>query len=205
MRFVGLTGSLGAGKSTVAHMFAKLGAQVIDADDLARQAVAPGSACLNQIRATFGPQFIDEFGFLKRKELGQLIFGDSDKVARLNAIIHPEVRRLKKKALANLQKTDPQGLVIYSVPLLFETGMEKEFQRIILVSIEPEIQQKRLTTQRGFTLDEVQQRLRHQMNQAEKRARSHFIINNSGSLQETQAQIGPIWAKLKQLAPNPFC
>jgi len=201
MRLVGLTGSLGAGKSTVSHILSDLGAHLIDADHLAREAVQKGSPALMKIAQIFGESFLDEEGQLNRQALAEEVFPDPKKVKILNGIIHPEVRRLKELAYEQIEAKSPQDTLVYMVPLLFETGMEKDFQKIILISIEKKVQIQRLREGRNFTLEQIEARLKNQLPQEEKIQLADFVIDNSGSFAQTTAQMQQIWPLILALPP----
>ena len=189
-----LTGGIASGKSTVAGMLENLGAAHIDFDVLARLAVTPGSYGAAEAAALFGPDFINEDGSLKRKEIRQLIFSDSEKKTALENIIHPLVWNLMAEELTRL---DDAPQVIVSVPLLFESGLETFFSPIILVFAPQEIQLARLMA-RAPELDEHQARaiIDNQWPASPKVAGSTCIINNSGSLEDTARQIEAVWEEL---------
>lgn len=192
---VGLTGSIASGKSSVAAMFAELGAVVVSADQLAREAVAPGSSALTELVAAFGPAILTPGGELDRKAIGRLVFADAAARARLNAITHPAIARLAEVRLREL-RAGGAPLVIYEAPLLFEAGTGKRVDAVLVVTIEPALQQSRLAGRDQLAPDEVRARIAAQWPQAEKVARADFVIDNSGPLEETRRQVVALYRQL---------
>ncbi len=188
MTVVGLTGSFGSGKSVVARMFAALGAVIIDADEIAKEVVKPGTPAFQEIVQAFGREVLgDEQGALDRKRLAAMVFQDASKREVLNRIVHPRVR---KRELELLSHYKDHPLVVLSVPLLFENNMEHLVDKVVVVVVNEAERMRRLTEQQeGLTSDEIQRRLQAQMPQEEKRKRANFVIDNSGSLEEAQAQV----------------
>ncbi|MEN6625904.1 MAG: dephospho-CoA kinase [Candidatus Sumerlaeia bacterium] len=197
---LGLTGTFGCGKSTVAAILHEhYGAAVIDADELARRAVEPGSPALDEIRRQFGDEYLDGDGGLRRRELARLVFGDREAKARLEAIIHPfviaETRRF-------IHVWDTRPMIVLDVPLLFETGMEAMADSVAVVRIDERSRYRRLRAN-GFSEEEVTRRLGMQWPQARKLALADHVIDNSGSLAETQHQVDDLIKKLKGVIPLP--
>ena len=187
MTVLGLTGSFGSGKSVVARMFAALGAIIIDADEIAKEVVKPGTPAFQEIVQAFGREVVDEQGALDRKRLAAMVFQDAAKREMLNRIVHPRVR---KRELELLSQYKDNPLVVLSVPLLFENNMEHLVDKVVVVVVNEAERMRRLTEQQeGLTPDEIQRRLQAQMPQEEKRKRANFVIDNSGSLEEAQAQV----------------
>jgi dephospho-CoA kinase len=195
---VGLTGNIAAGKSAVAEVWRDLGATVIDADILARRAVAPGSAALPEIAAIWGNEVLDPAdGTLDREALGRIVFGDPDARARLEGIVHPEVRRLREiEHAAAAERGDRIG--VDDVPLLFEVGMEDAFDVVVLVDAPAETRLRRLTEQRGMDADEARRRIAAQMPAEEKRARADIVIDNTGTLAELWERAAKVWEGLER-------
>ncbi len=196
MRKIALTGGAGSGKSTVAKMFAELGAQVLDADAIAREVVAPGKPAWEALRREFGPEFFREDGTLNRGKLARRVFSDPGALARLNAIVHPEVARELKARLAALAG-EGAALVIVEVPLLFEAGLEKGYDAVIVVDCPASQQQARLLARDARSAAEIAGLLSAQMPLAEKRARADYVVDNSGTLEATQRQVKDIWTILQ--------
>jgi dephospho-CoA kinase len=195
MTVLGLTGSFGSGKSVVASMFAALGAVIIDADDIAKEVVRPETPAFQEIIEVFGSEVVGNNGALDRKRLAALVFQDAAKREALNRIVHPRVRKRELELLSHY-KNHP--LVILSVPLLFENRMEHLVDRTVVVVVNEAERVRRLIEQQGLTPEEIQCRLHAQMPQEEKRKRADFVIDNSGSLDETRAQVEQLAAKFME-------
>ncbi|MBI4799299.1 MAG: dephospho-CoA kinase [Desulfarculus sp.] len=197
---VGLTGGIATGKSTVAQMFVELGAHLVDTDQMARQAVEPGSPALGEIVAAFGPEVLDAQGNLDRRGLREKVFGDELARARLNAIVHPRVAELVRHELARLEAQDPGGVALIDVPLLYETNWQGRYQAVVLVYAPAEAQMARLMARDGVDRASAQAALKAQMDIEEKRAKAQFVVDNSGGLAETHRQVKAIWSQLRALA-----
>jgi dephospho-CoA kinase len=184
---VALTGGIATGKSYCLSRFASLGAAVIDADRLARDAVAPGSRALDAIVARFGPPMLRADGTLDRTALGRIVFSDRAARADLEAIVHPEVYRRIGEWLATL----PSGtrIAIADIPLLFETGHTHDFDRVVVVACEPGEQLRRLMSRDGLSEQDARARLDAQWPIAEKEARADYVISTDGSAADTDAQV----------------
>ncbi|MCE5228957.1 dephospho-CoA kinase [bacterium] len=197
---LGLTGTFGSGKSTVAAILHEhYGAAVIDADELARQAVEPGTEGLEEVRRQFGEQYIDGEGRLLRRELGRMVFADRGAKARLEAIIHPHVLA-EMNRLIHAWASRP--MIVLDVPLLFEAGMQGLADSVAVVTIDERSRFQRLRAH-GFSEEEVTRRLGMQWPQARKRALADHLIDNSGSLVETQHQVDDLIKQLKGVIPLP--
>jgi dephospho-CoA kinase len=194
MMRVALTGGIATGKSSCLERFAALGAAVIDADVLAREAVAPGSAGLAVIADRFGTSVLRPDGSLDRPALGRIVFKDATARAQLEAIIHPEVYRRITLWLANL----PLGtrVAMADIPLLFETGHEHDFERVIVAACEPEEQVRRVMARDGLTHREAHARVTAQWPIEEKARRADYVIRTDGSFAETAAQVRVIFSQL---------
>ena len=184
---VALTGGIATGKSYCLARFASLGVPVIDADLLAREAVAPGSPGLDAVIARFGRGVLSSDGTLDRPVLGKIVFAERDARAALEAIIHPEVRRRIRDWFATRPAATP--FAIADIPLLFETGQEHDFDRVVVVACEPEEQLRRLMARDGLTEEDAQRRLAAQWPIQEKAARAHHVIKTDGTFAETEAQV----------------
>lgn len=185
-----LTGGIATGKSRCLARFAALGVPVIDADQLARDAVARGSAGLQAVTARFGPGVLSPDGTLDRVALGAIVFADAAARADLEAIIHPEVYRRINVWLAN----QPPGtrLAIADIPLLFETGHEHEFDVVIVAACEPAEQMRRLMARDGLAIDAARARLAAQWPIAEKVERADYVIRTDGGFAETDRQVDEV-------------
>lgn len=193
---LGLTGSIGSGKSTVSSLLARTGAKVICADTLAREATAPGSEGLRELVALFGGAILDAQGGLDRSKLASIVFKNPDQRRRLEAIVHPHVRA---RELALLHEFADHPLVVLDVPLLFEAGLDAWCDRIAVVVVSEPVRIERLAESRRMTPQEVTDRLANQMPQQEKADRADIVIDNSGTLDATAEQVN---ALLRTLFPT---
>ncbi|HEY8018750.1 MAG TPA: dephospho-CoA kinase [Actinomycetota bacterium] len=192
MRFVGLTGGIGSGKSTVAAMLRARGAVVIDSDTLAREVVEPGTPGFDAVRAAFGAGVVTE-GRLDRAALATIVFADPDRRAELEAIVHPEVVRRVGEIVAAYADTD--DVVVLDSPLLIETGRHRDVELVIVVSAEPETQIGRLVA-RGMDEADARARLAAQMPLAEKAEVADVVLDNEGTLEELENQVDRLWSDL---------
>ena len=193
MRVLGLTGGIGSGKSLVAQMFADLGAEVVDADQLARDVVEPGQPALAEITSAFGRDILQPDGRLDRGKLGRLIFADPAARTRLDAITHPRIRERMDAEVA-ARRSRP-GVLILDIPLLYETDRTSAVDKVIVVWVDVETQQRRLSQRDGLGLKETQQRIDAQMPLDAKRARADHVIDNTGSRETTRLQVEAIYAR----------
>ncbi len=184
--YIGLTGSFGSGKSTVAEMLGKLGAVIIDADLIAREVAEPGGSAYNDIVRYFGRDYINSDGTLNRKKIAEAVFTNKEKLKKLNSIIHPRVR---EKELQLMKKYKDEKIVVFMIPLLFEVKFQKYIDRVIVVVVDDTIRIKRLTEKRKILPQEIENRLKNQISQNEKVRLADYIIDNSGSLDKTRKQI----------------
>lgn len=194
MRIIGLTGGIASGKSSVARLLEERGVPVIDADQLAREAVLPGSPALERIVAAFGREVIRDDGTLDRKRLGALVFADADKRRQLEAILHPEIRRLGEEQIERAAVAG-QRVLVYMAPLLIEAGAADRVDEIWVVTVRPEIQLQRLMARDGIDRAAAQRIIDSQMPLAEKAAHGRVLIDNSGTPQETRQLLADIWKK----------
>lgn len=192
MRVIGLTGGIATGKSTVAAMLAARGAVVIDADLLAREVIAPGQPGFAEVLARFGREIVDDSGAVDRAALGAIVFADSAARAELEAITHPRIGALIQARLRDALAS-PAPLAVADIPLLFENGREAAFPQTLLVYAPAEVQLLRLRQRDGLGPQAARQRVDAQMPIDEKRARATWVIDNGGSLDDTQAQVGAWW------------
>jgi dephospho-CoA kinase len=192
---LGVTGGIAAGKSMVTEVFRSLGAVVVSADELAREVVEPGSAALQQLIGRFGTGILREDGSLDRKALAALIFSDTEARLALNRIIHPAIAVLSEERLQALARQG-EPLIIYEAPLLFEAGAEGRVDAVLVVTVEDKLQRQRLMDRDGISETEAKARIAAQMSQAEKAARADFVIDNSGTREETEARIRTLFQRL---------
>jgi len=190
MKLFGLTGGIGMGKSTCARLLAERGIPVIDTDILAHQLVEPGQPALEQIKNTFGAEMISTSGQLRRDELARKVFSDPSALRQLEAILHPPIRELW---LAETKKWREQGRAcgVVIIPLLFETGAQSEFDAVICVACSSETQCQRLR-ERGWSDEQIQQRLASQWPVEKKIAQSNFVIWTDTTLEAHAAQLDRI-------------
>ena len=193
---VGLSGSIATGKSTVSRMFAHLGARVIDADLLAREVVMPGQPAFVRIAEEFGPQIVQEDGSLDRKTLAALVFADAAKRKRLEEITHPAIGARQQRILSVLDEEAFEGVVIWDVALLFEGGGVAKMDRVVVVYAHPETERRRLMERDGLSAADASARIASQMPISEKAKLAHHVIDNSGTREETERQVGAVYGAL---------
>jgi len=198
---VGLTGGYASGKSTVAKMFVELGATLIDADKLAREVVKPDKQAWFEIVAHFGKGILLKNGEIDRKALGEIVFGSDAERERLNAIVHPRVLDEELKAIEEIKGRGLDAILILSVPLLIESGHYRQCDKIVVVTVDRDTQIKRLMERDGFSREESLRRISAQMPLSEKVTYADFVIDNSGSIQETEFQVKEVFKKLRMLKP----
>jgi dephospho-CoA kinase len=199
MLVVGLTGGIASGKSTVSSMFADQGVPVICADELARDAVKPGSLALKEISRTFGEDVLDERGELDRAAMARLVFRNAAKRKLLESIIHPRVAEEQQRRLLQLDREGHQIAVI-DVPLLYESGWDKAFDLVIVVYVPRNIQEQRLVERDNISPEDARSRLDAQMPIEEKKERADRVVDNTGSMEHTLDQVKEILRELKALA-----
>ena len=198
MLLVGLTGGIGSGKSTVARLLAERGAAVIDADDLARQAVAPGTDGFDSVVLAFGREILNAEGDLDRRRLGEVVFADVERRRELEAIVHPEVARLFVEAVEPYRMTDQ--VVVYSIPLLVERGMADAFDVVVVVVADPARRVERVVRDRGSDSDEVRARIAAQVTDDERSRVADVLLDNDGDTGELERQVDRLWADLADRA-----
>lgn len=190
---IGLTGSIAMGKSTVAQMFADAGVPVFDADAEVRRLQGPGGTLIPEIEAAFpgstGPEGV------MREELGSIVFGDADALARLETIVHPAVARLRERFL---ESNADEPLVVFDIPLLFEKGGAAFVDTIVVVSAPEDVQRSRALARKGMTQEKLARILEHQLPDAQKRARADHVIDTGTTLDETRKQVQALVDKLAE-------
>jgi dephospho-CoA kinase len=191
MRVLGLTGGIGSGKTMVGEMFAQLGAEIIDADRLARDVVEPGQPALGEIVERFGPDVVQADGRLDRAKLGGIVFADASARAALNAITHPRIRERMQAAVS--ERKDRSGVLILVIPLLYESARTALVDKVIVVWVDPQTQFRRLVERGGLTAEQAQQRIAAQMPLDQKRALADHVIDNRGTPEETRRQVETIY------------
>jgi dephospho-CoA kinase len=194
MLLVGLTGGIGTGKSTVARMLEKRGAVVFDADVLARQAVAPGTPGFDEVVERFGPNVLAPGGGLDREALASIVFADPAARRDLEGIVHPEVRRMFAEGCEEYRDSD--RVVVFSAPLLVETGMHTAFDLLIVVSAPVATQIERLMRDRGMPERDVQARIAAQLPLEAKAEVADVLVDNEGRLEDLEGQVDRVWRDL---------
>ncbi|MDF5755956.1 dephospho-CoA kinase [Spongiactinospora sp. TRM90649] len=194
---VGLTGGIGSGKTEVARRLAERGAMVIDADQIAREVVEPGTEGLARVVAAFGEEMLTESGTLNRERLGSVVFADPERLATLNGIVHP----LVGERVAALQAAAPDdAIVVYDVPLLAENGLSRMYDAVIVVDASDEVRLERLVRVRGMSEADAKARMAAQATREARLALADHVVPNEGSLADLEARVGEIWAALRRQA-----
>lgn len=183
MLIVGLTGNVAAGKSAVAELWREVGVPVASADQLARAAVEPGTEALARIGEIFGPGVIQADGALDRGAVRRIVFRDEDALRRLEGIVHPEVRRLRDEWTRGQREQDAE-MVVWEIPLLFETGIENEVDVVVVVDAPAEVRRRRIVETRGIDDGEAVAVMEAQMAADEKRRRADVVVENGGTREE---------------------
>lgn len=194
---IGLTGSIAVGKSAVCDVFRELGCHVIDADQIAREAVKRGTPGLRQIVENFGGEILDATGELDRARLGAIVFADESKRLLLNSIVHPLVFEAQNHWLAEREAEDPDGVAIVDAALMIESGGYRRFDALIVVWCEPAIQLRRLMSRDSLTEPDAIKRIAAQMPQQEKKRYADFLIDTSNNFEDTRGQTVSVYEKLK--------
>jgi dephospho-CoA kinase len=206
---VGLTGGIAAGKSVVGEMFAGLGAQVIQADEISHQLMLPGEEVYREVVERFGDGILDPDGKVNRARLAELAFGGAGKASRvqeLNQIVHPAVIRRQEEWVAEVGRRDPHAIAIVEAALILEARMDEGFDLLVVVTCRPEQRIERWARRLKVDLEtasrEVTRRMAAQLPDEEKIKAADYVIDNSGSLDETERQVRKIYAELKKRADS---
>lgn len=204
MLVVAVTGGIASGKSAVCRRLAEHGAVVVDADQVARDVVAPGEPALTRIVEEFGSGVLAADGSLDRSALGAIVFADDDKRMLLNAITHPAIVQRSQELFRAAGEADPEAIVVYDLPLLVEgTGRRGEFDLVVVVVADEEARVQRMIEFRGMTRNEAERRIAAQATDAERLAVADIVIDANGSLEETLAQADALWDKLQEQVRRP--
>lgn len=198
---IGLTGNIASGKSTVADVWRGLGAHIVDADELSRQAVAPGSTGLRRIVERWGDSMLDSSGALDRAALREIVFRDSDARAELEAIVHPQVAALRDEEFARAAAAG-ERIIVADIPLLFEVGMEKDFDILVLVDAPEDVRRARIVENRGIAPEDADRMIAAQMPSERKRPRAHHVIDNDASLAALTARAEAVWREISAAAAS---
>ncbi|WP_374983571.1 dephospho-CoA kinase [Streptomyces fradiae] len=193
MLTVGLTGGIGAGKSEVSRLLVSYGAVLVDADRIAREVVEPGTPGLAAVVEAFGPGVLTGEGRLDRPKLGAIVFGDAERLATLNGIVHPLVgaRSAELQAAA-----EPDAVVVHDVPLLTENGLAPLYDVVVVVDASEETRLDRLVRLRGMTESEARARMAAQATAEQRRAIADYVIDNDGPLEALERQVRAVWEEL---------
>jgi len=199
---VGLTGGIASGKSTVAKMFVKNGAHLIDFDRLAHEVQEPEKPAWKEVVNHFGEGILQPDKKIDRVKLGNIVFADKEKLSKLNNIVHPLVYQEWQSRLEKIFKKEKHAIVLSDIPLLFEGNMQDLFDLTILVLIAPEEQISRLIMRNGVIKEEAEKRLKSQMPISEKISLADIVIDNEGSISETEKRVGQVWKELLRREKN---
>ena len=198
MLLVGLTGGIGSGKSTVARLLERRGATVIDADQLARAAIAKGTPGFDRVVDAFGPDVVRADGDLDRSALAARIFADPAQKAALEAIVHPDVARRFGELVDGYRTSE--RIVVYVTPLLVELGLAPAFDVVVVVTASPHLRVSRVASERGLSPDDVRRRMAVQATDEQRVEVADVLIDNDGSLAELEHQVGRLWDDLQARA-----
>ncbi|MDD4237851.1 MAG: dephospho-CoA kinase [Desulfotomaculaceae bacterium] len=202
MPVIGLTGNIGSGKSSVARLLRSLGAQVIDADQVAREVVLPGTPALAELTREFGPGILDAGGSLDRKKMGDIVFADPAARARLNQITHPRIKEALDRVITGFRQdpyaSSPSGVLVIEAPLLIEVGLNREVDEVWVVKVDEDKQVERLVDRDTLSTQEVRSRIAAQLPQALKLKYARRVIDNSGDFSATKKQVEHNWDELQK-------
>lgn len=194
---VGLTGSIAVGKTHVCTTLAKHGCRVLDADRVARDVVEPGREGLKRIVEHFGKEVLDRAGALDRTKLGSIVFRDTAKRQLLNSLLHPLVIEAQDEWLSGIGRSDPDAIAVVDAALMIESGGYKRFDKLIVVWCEPEIQLRRLMDRNGLSEPEARARIASQMPQEEKKTYADYLIDTSGTYEQTEQRTLEVLSDLR--------
>ncbi|MEJ1091628.1 dephospho-CoA kinase [Microbacterium istanbulense] len=197
MPLLALTGGIASGKSTIAARLAEHGAVIVDADQIVRDVQAPGTDVLARIAQDFGSAMITADGALDRAALGARVFGDEEALARLNAIVHPAVRAESARRFAEAFAADADAVVVYDVPLLVEARVDDPWDLIIVADAPAALREQRLIELRGMDAAQARARIAAQVSDEQRRAVADVLIDTTGSLEHTHAQVDALWERLR--------
>jgi dephospho-CoA kinase len=194
---IGLTGGIGSGKTTVSDLLGEWGAVVVDADVIAREVVAGGSAGLAAVAEAFGPDVIGADGEMDRERVAAIVFADPAARARLNGIVHPLVRA---RAAELTEAAPPGSVVVQAIPLLAETGQRGNFDLVVVVDVDPELAVARLVEWRGMSEADARARVAAQASREDRLAIADVVLDNSGDLPHLEEQVAELWRELQDRA-----
>jgi dephospho-CoA kinase len=194
----GLTGGLASGKTTVARMFAALGARIIEADRLGHELLGAASPAYHEVLAQFGADILDPSEEINRARLAALVFAEPSRLAALNAILHPRILNRIDEIAAQYRAVEPAAVILVEAALIYEAGVEDRFAKIIVAWCRPEQQRERLLARQTVPPDQIEPRLAAQMSLDEKRRRADYVVDCSGNLESTQAQVAALYGELQR-------
>ena len=197
---VGLTGGLASGKSFVGHALADLGCHLIEADELGHAVLLPDGEAYEGVAREFGPGILDQAGFIDRKKLGALVFANPELLEKLNRLVHPPVGQRQARIIAEIAGRDPQAIVVVAAAILVETGSYKRFDRLIVVTCTLEQQIERAMKRGPYSREEVLDRLSRQLPLDEKVRVADYVIDTSGSKENTLEQVRAVYKSLRSLS-----
>lgn len=197
---VGLTGGIGCGKSTVAGMFASLGAVTINSDDIGRTLMQPGNVVYDRIVSGFGSEMVDASGQLDRVKLADIVFHNLEKLKHLNAIVHAPVLREIDRQVQLARRKDPNAVILVESAVLFEAGQHRRFDKMVVVWCNPEQQVERYVAKSRISVEDVRRRMDAQMSGEEKKRLADFVIDTSGTMEDSEKQSKEIFTQLQTLA-----
>ncbi|MBB4931049.1 dephospho-CoA kinase [Lipingzhangella halophila] len=192
---VGLTGGIGSGKSEVSRLLSGYGALVIDADQIAREVVEPGTPALAEIAAEFGTGVLTPEGALDRPKLGEIVFADKKRLERLNGIVHP---RVGERTAELMEQAPDDAIVVYDVPLLVENGLGSMYDVVVVVDAPEDVQVERVVSNRDMSREQARARVRAQATREQRRAVADIVIDNSGDLENLSRQVVDVWEELRK-------
>jgi len=190
---IAITGGIGAGKSTVRRMFEDLGAFGIDADELARQVVEPGTEGARKVREAFGPDFFDKTGYLDRRQMAREVFGNRESRRTIESILHPLIRAAEKKLLEKIAMEKPEGVAVVEIPLLAEGGRSEDYDGTVLVTAPEEIRISRLVESGKYSSDEAVSRIASQAEDRDREDVATWTVDNGGEFDQTALQVRKIY------------
>jgi dephospho-CoA kinase len=194
---VGLTGSIGVGKSFVSSVLTELGCRVLDADETAREVVEPGSPALRDILNVFGPDILRKDGTLDRSKLGALVFANADKRSTLNSILHPYIIAQQDNRLREWETTNPKGIAVVDAALMIESGGYKRFDKLIVVHCREDVQLQRVMARNKLSREEAERRIAAQMPQEEKKKFADYLIDTSDSFDAARKRTTEVYEELR--------
>jgi dephospho-CoA kinase len=197
---VGLTGGLASGKTFVGHALRDLGCYLIEADELGHEVLLPGAEAYDAVIHAFGDEILDQDRHIDRHKLGELVFGQPELLAKLSSLVHPPVAQRQAQAMAGIAQADPAAIVVVEAAILVETGSYKKFDRLIVVVCTLEQQMERAMKRGAYTKQEMEARLSRQLPLEEKLRVANYVIDTSGTKENTLEQVRAVYGSLRSLS-----